>query len=1154
MSYLDAFSALAARGDFDGALELLRAIFHDPDHQAQKGRPSDYQRTPSEREQTTLGAGFDGIVAGFKPRTTIAEKVHFVVERLGDNATPEQLRAHRAQPINALRFEVSDYERGNVVVDTLHLDAAGNARNQGLVLNHEIVFDDDSREDYDFTYDLVHGGKYTVVYQGEKLAGELVHFHLKLVLFARYLRGLVDELIASEVFARLPKALPFRFEIGEHTGYGGDRRAKLRFPVRPPLDEVALAGHPLAAIYRDVAAEVGQITPEDRYLSLLALADKAEHRFFASRGDVERQTSELGELLRQHADLRARFVALVHRHLDRVTARLEGRDPPEPMGDEDESLRGSTPTFAALLWQNADLDEAAAVAYTRRALALPVPALDEDDIDDRLTTSAAYLETVFRVWQSVPLGARAALEADWTTMLDRLGRIEVPEFRVQLLEQIAHVDRAPDDDSVDDEIDDDEIDDDEFDNDSDDNKTNGASIDIERDAAVEQDGLHDPPPGYVEALVALVDRMPETFSGWATNFPFVVGRLRRLGPAAAAAIPGVLRKIDQYAKIYDGDRTCAELSRVLIALGHDEVPAEVHRLAAAPYDHCFKPFYPAWSRRVPERKVSAMLAAAAASPEDTRTPAFWERMLHDSPAGIDLAAAAVAADAGLTTAAEDAARAGAGPLLARLIAHRIKAVHAAKQFVELERLLELLPSLSDEQATMLYRVRCKLALVAHVARSTEAAPRIAALVEREGARPYPAFLASLAAVDRDGPAAALAPTRSALARIAASDPVLAKAAVVYTDTPSEQIADISDDALYGVFRIAQRADEETRQRAKDLRGFEDDPIADALETIGKGSPTQWTSAWRAFVGERALIERTRGLGPDELLDHLDATDFERSLHIARRVLATPTPARVGRVLDMVGWFVGERDATAERRKTLYELVWPLDDYRDQILQHPAWIATLDRFIIEYRGPSIEHAKTCFTRLGALGRHDAILATVAKLPDEIVTGAYRSVIAAFHQRRDFAGAIALTTEMVRRLTPLQPDYVLMSSNLAVNQILGGDHASAEHTLDNLFAQDFSRFLAHEEPEEDEDMTEILGGSIDAPIVAAFKVYFAGAKYNAACLYALTDRPERAVAALRDAILHAPERYPADTLRAESDFASLGHHPAFLDLLAELDGEA
>jgi hypothetical protein len=95
VSYRDRLLEICTRDGWDAALGFLETIFHAPERQRPKGKPTDFLNRRHE-EKVTAAEGFDQLVAGFRPRGTIDQRVEFLVDCLAqDRAEHERILPRR---------------------------------------------------------------------------------------------------------------------------------------------------------------------------------------------------------------------------------------------------------------------------------------------------------------------------------------------------------------------------------------------------------------------------------------------------------------------------------------------------------------------------------------------------------------------------------------------------------------------------------------------------------------------------------------------------------------------------------------------------------------------------------------------------------------------------------------------------------------------------------------------------------------------------------------------------------------------------------------------------------------------------------------------------------------------------------------------------
>jgi hypothetical protein len=186
-------------------------------------------------------------------------------------------------------------------------------------------------------------------------------------------------------------------------------------------------------------------------------------------------------------------------------------------------------------------------------------------------------------------------------------------------------------------------------------------------------------------------------------------------------------------------------------------------------------------------------------------------------------------------------------------------------------------------------------------------------------------------------------------------------------------------------------------------------------------------------------------------------------------------------------------------------------------------------------------------LSAAGLTGAVTRLAFDLEDRDVVATFKSFLNTFIMLADFKGAQRLLRKILGAMSEKKPEYTLVMSNLAVMHVQAGEMKEAEEVLDQLFAIDFSRF-EYRQKKGDEMMEEIAGGSVEKQTAEAFQVYYRMARFNQACLFALTDRSDQAMEALREAV--ARGHYTTDRLLSESDFESLRGRDDFQELVGSL----
>lgn len=1152
MGYRDRFLDVCRAGDWDAALAFLKAIFHDPAHQKIKGTPTDFLHDDDDDERkVTAAEGFDAMVEGFRPSETLDERVTFLLECLAQEREQHEPR-HPFQPFNLLAFRVGSYERCDVVVDSLH------RRDDGAVvpqfgLNHEIVRSDDSHEDYTFTYDLqYHPDQYTFMFEGEQVPGTLLHYDTKFVIFARWLVQLVDKLIAHEAFARFPKTLPFRFAIDSTDLDGADGFA---VHLVPQITEASLAGTPHREAWLEAATVRGDTGIEAQFLYHLPSVATLE--------------APLVALVSEHASLRALVVKLGEVALARLGAgTVRG---PYYVGAYDDARPAETleAKAAQLTWRFGPLtfarllravgERSAALALEEKVLRLPLPAAWPEERDAVAAMVDAEVGRRFALWRMVPEADRPTLRAAWEACLGALrdvARVE-PLLALALFERenaAALDDNGEVVDPPDDEL-----------------------LGEDKDEAPpwlaeELDNIPRwiralgaaPPPGYVELVLEVVRHTGPAMGGYNGLFHVLEQRLFALGPRAASGVSDVLAWAERWC-VRDGRvdlQLAARFGKLLRLLGLEDVPAFVHD-AHRQNKYMLEDFYPPWAAEAPKRRLAQFLAQFAADPAAFDAPSAWEAVIYDSEPGLQLLVHAIAGTkkepAQVDTAAAVARLAAAtrqpGRLLTRLV-FALAEHFAGNAWPHVRALLEAHPALDAAQAVRLRQARTFDAITLLDA-GGDAWAALAQLRGHYPAHPLPKFLTVRHVLARDGAARAAEVTREVLRELAASDIVYRKAVFQYGGTPLDRWDALGPSVSYAYLRIAidRYRDKHYRDGVFDgrIHGLDEDPFYRALsDVVSAYTPEQLADALAGWRAEMTFATETRGASDEALCRYVDPTHWAITWVIAQRLAATPgdEPWRLETLLAIWGSCDDEK-----RRAALAKLLWPIEAWRTQIVldarvrPHLAWWITASP-----GSTTLEVARGVFGALLAAGRPELVIELAPQLDDQVIINAFLSIAPAFQRTQDFLGATTLLARILAATSPKKPDYVLIAGNLAAFQMQGGMVAECEATLDALFAKDWSRFDYKPKSDDVAFANSVLGGDLAAQYAHAFRVYFGMAKFNAACLYAQTQRTDLAVETLREAVKLNPTLYKAERLLAEADFAPLHDHAGFTALITELGGAA
>ena len=1149
MSYQAAFEQAWRSGGPDGALAFLRGIFHDPKNQAIKGKPTDYlnddddddgdgdeesdeetpKRTRKKKGQRTPAEGYDQLIRLFSPKQSAEQRAAFILELMLYGHVEEQHQTHRLQPFNALKLSISTYGHGGAVLDSVNFDPETKICRKQYGLNHEILDEsdnydpenDDDEDSYSFIYALENKPMYELRYGDEKLPGKLLFRHVRTAQYARWLGQVTDELLKTEAFADFPKQFPFRFLVVDTEPYAKEGRgleAELSFHAA--LTNESVRGLPLGERLIASAKPLPEPTVEEQWAYLLRFADKPkapEHK-------------KLVEILKKNDLLFEATLEVAGRSLARLEAELSGVERELPQLS---ALAGTVRRYAApvdylsLFFSLGARRAEPARGFARSLLALPPPSLPRREIEEAIPRAEAAIEALFGAFRAIPERERSELEPDYNRARARLAQVEHPILRVLALE--SELIQVHGEDAI-----------------------QGAGDD---EVSYE---LEEIPPAYVEAVTACLDEMPEKFEWYGPKWSFVMGRLQGLGERATAVAPKVVELMNRYCtELHDGGQALENFARILYAMKLDEPPPLIREYAERKEYHNID-HYKEWAKAAPERRWQRFVERFAADRTAFEAPSAWEDALYDSDTGMKIFASGIAArtdSAAMLEALVSAAKKTPGPLLTRLI-YRLagdKVPEEAEAAEKVVRLLSAVPSLDEEHRRMLKLTRVLQLRLAIDAGEPRAGEMLIELLASEPDNPVLLFFRAELTEQSAGAERAAQETLSALKLLSREDRVYQKAFFQLMGNEAETWESAKPADGYAIFRVAMEhyKDKQYSEGVFDggERALSQDPFYEGLVKAYSWKPEELTTRLSEAKDELTLADTLQRSSNAELSKLLSKERFNVSRQIVTRLMKEHE-RYAPELLKVYDWFRKDE----ERRLSLLKLMWPTPAFRPALLGHKSFQTDLPWFFKRYPLGTVALTKECFGILNDAGQHSVVLDVAKKLDGDLITNTFSSIDRAIRGVAVPSEGVALLERVVKKVNKKKPEYVLVNSNLAVMHLQAGDKKAAEEVFDKLFATDFSRFDYQPKRDEDDDfMSEILGGDLDAQIAGVFRQYFASAKYNVACLYALTERPEEAVAALREARQKHPGPYGLAKLSAEHDFDPIREHPSFTQLIREITSE-
>ncbi|MEJ2465854.1 MAG: hypothetical protein P8045_09115, partial [Candidatus Thiodiazotropha sp.] len=331
MSYQEAYQQAWKSAGPEGALAFLTEVFHDPNNQHIKGKPTDYL-SDRDDEVLTVGQGFDQMIRLFSAKKPIAERVQFILDCLTKNRTPARDQAHRSQPFNGFVLDVSTYDQGDANLRSVHFDEQSGAWKPQYGLNHQLIatvdnYDpetDDEDDSYDFIYKLENSEHYHVKYDGEEISGEVLFRHIRMAQYGQLMASVVDALVNTEDFADFPKALPFHFLVNDaDSSYNDSGTLKVRYEFHPALTEASLKDHVLGARHLESAKPPPELTPEEDWLYLITYLEEPKSP----------ERARLSQLLQSNETLLDYTLTLAEESLARQATANQQAGNPEETGE-----------------------------------------------------------------------------------------------------------------------------------------------------------------------------------------------------------------------------------------------------------------------------------------------------------------------------------------------------------------------------------------------------------------------------------------------------------------------------------------------------------------------------------------------------------------------------------------------------------------------------------------------------------------------------------------------------------------------------------------------------------------------------------------------------------------------------------------------------
>ncbi|TXD39641.1 hypothetical protein FRC96_06860 [Lujinxingia vulgaris] len=1102
MTYTETIAGLRATGDMNAVLAFLEAIFSAPENQSISGKPSDYLNPENAAKHAPPAALFQSFVEGFQP-ADIARKVAFLFDDAEFASVirpgvldPNSGEWHEIEGPRALLSEADEEMQKFRPFNCLHVLIGDYEHGDAAIVSGHY-----NPETGEFT-------------QGYQLNAQIL--------------GDDESHEDYDIIHALKDHDLYRFTyqgevLNNHQLYL-DLKATLFTPHLTELAQALLADERLARFpkafpFHILFSNQAYASSEFRYqappltlekLEALGVAcvdlhresqvaaqetSPAEHYAYLKSWIEDRSHASYNELLELCRSHREAFDALLA----------------EAHELRQMNISHHVAHFSRALWELVDVDPDEVVAFQKALIAGEPPAFDPDS---RVSEAQWWLNhgdnaaLILRVCEvRTPEPYRDAMAESFTRAWHRLIHHNHPIVRL-IARDLRVMPRGTPLGDVEEE--------------------GGRPIAPDADDA------------YIADAIAMLDLMPESFDGYWGLWGFTMGHLKALGPRALDAAPGVEALLTRYMEARFDSQLANAFGEVLFALGSDHVPDEIHR-AQSRYGS--EDYYKTWVRRGPSRAWETFQAAWHQNAERFASPEPWEEALYDSDAGHQFFAEHLL-ELGATDTLICAATGKAGPRLTRLI-------HAFADRKDLDdhllvALLGSLNELDEARAEKLEYARVA-ELIRALERDDNQAPQtLTRLRERYPQNPALAFIAIDQRVRQGDIASAMHLLVDTMRERTADDLVYRRAFHDFCLDPTLSFA-MSPENTYPFFWMARRAFQNANFRdgqfSGDVRTLKKDRFFDVFYTGTADHSDDQVQRWIDEArGEWTFLQDVAARSNEDLSEELESFDWPVARAIAARLVDTGDTSFAPALADFF-----ERVADhEERRATLAGLIWPLASR--ELLQREAFLAYIPTFVCDHPAPLIEITREVLVGLEALDRRDLIVTIAPKLPAQAAVSCFKNILNAHIATRAFDEAEALFARLAGGMTEIVPDWLLIQNNRAVLLIVSGQMERAEALFDEVFSKDFRRF---EPRAPDPAAIAIFGNDLDQQVIDVFQTYFAMARFNQACLFALTDRPDEAVASLE--VATARGHYSAEKLLAESDFASLHDHPGFQQLIATLNGE-
>jgi hypothetical protein len=856
------------RQDFDGALDFLGKIFHDPANQKQKSTPTDYMYDENDdsHRKKTAGDGFDEMTGNFKLRGKIRERIDFIIERLEESRNADRDTANKFQPFNAIVFKIDLYEFGSVVADSRCFIPEKGLISRQYGLNHTIIADSDfypgnsSSDCYDFIYDL-QDGKYKIMLDRETLDGKVLHFYIKSAMIGKFLNQiLIPDLLTDKRFAAFPKAFPFRFIIPDEDCYDYEKNLLQNkyFECHSALTAESMKDNCLKKIYLKSAASSDVNYPDELFIYLLKYigADETSVQGFNDLCSlIAKEQTILDVILKMSEISLARSERLngTYKHpetyfssqLRKILFNPEVKNPISSFSDLRKYIDGvdAKNKHSEI---NRLMDYYFNNHWYEHNVGLFTAELERVELELKGNESELFYKVYCAIGKPAPVhflqifwklfeirNTFESLAVDYTEKIFKLSIPLLPADSGKAIERskfftanlthsfsaIPESHRARFTVQYEARM----------------NDLRNHSSSLYKALAYESDFMNAPedvkvthndgwghlitlvknaPGEYTQAVCGLLDLMPEVFSSYNDVWYFVMPRVQALGSTEPGLIPKLLALLDKYSSgTYFDENLIRQFADILYKAGLEDIPPAIHTLNDR--NEFYMEYYKEWVLVAPKKKFASFIIHYGSEPDEFKMPDIWEKYLYNSKPGFKYYFDQMRTHAEKDKITENiltAAKKGAGEILTlylREAAHLTSHIKKNEQpfYTTAEEIIAYLAhvhDLDDDLAKLLLQSKIAIALRKIDNSESDAYEYLQELKHCHAEFPIVLYFDVILQEKLNGIKAAMEAMIADWKLLTANDPVYAKAFLLYTLTPVNSWDAVRLPETYAVFRLAQK--------------------------------------------------------------------------------------------------------------------------------------------------------------------------------------------------------------------------------------------------------------------------------------------------------------------------------------------------------------